>query len=119
MTSSPTFKAALLSEVEKMPLEHKTTLNFVIELLAEVSKLSDINKMTVDNLSAIFAPTLMRPLVEKKDMPVVLREIRVSQCIVNILISNKVAETTPLDLSSRFSNEILNRHNRKNRHNTL
>eukprot|EP00050_Salpingoeca_kvevrii_P007197 m.294466 g.294466 ORF g.294466 m.294466 type:complete len:373 (-) comp12996_c0_seq1:626-1744(-) len=52
---------AILLLCLELPPENLHTIVFVLRLLQEVANAHDLNKMDASNLSAIFAPTLLRP----------------------------------------------------------
>ena len=54
--------------------------------LTEISKKADVNKMTTQNLSIVFGPTLIVPEKQEEDIPKALKQIKISQQIVTILL---------------------------------
>lgn len=57
--------------VETLPPEHQIILKHLLSFLNRVSRLSDLNKMTVANLAMVFGPNLLRPL---NDTPMTLMQ---------------------------------------------
>jgi hypothetical protein len=56
------------SIVQSMPDHHRSTLNFVLELIVDVA-VSAINEMSVRSLANIFSASLMRPRVKEGKVP--------------------------------------------------
>ena len=69
------FKLALHIAVNDMPLEHKNTLEYLLNFLVRVTESASENKMPVDNLAIVFAPTLLWPRVALQDQRQVLQVI--------------------------------------------
>lgn len=67
-----------------MPTEHFLTLGYILRFLAEVAAGGHINKMGPDNISVIFAPTLMR--VEMEDPMKAMSDIKICQKILRGLL---------------------------------
>eukprot|EP01102_Stenamoeba_stenopodia_P007710 TRINITY_DN2171_c0_g4_i1.p1 TRINITY_DN2171_c0_g4~~TRINITY_DN2171_c0_g4_i1.p1 ORF type:complete len:881 (-),score=233.52 TRINITY_DN2171_c0_g4_i1:160-2700(-) len=58
---SPEQIITLKSLLDKLPCANRALLKHLCKFLRVVAKKSDINKMTTDNLSIIFGPSLLRP----------------------------------------------------------
>ena len=63
-TSKTEFRIFIQEIVARLPVEHRSTLNFLLAFLLEVSRHATENKMTTNNLAIVFGPTLMRPREE-------------------------------------------------------
>lgn len=76
------------SVLQSMPEEHKSTLFFVLDFLADVADRSEVNKMTVANLAVVFAPALMRapPSIAPPSMTDMIAEARLAQKAVALII---------------------------------
>eukprot|EP00474_Spongospora_subterranea_P009622 CRZ10080.1 hypothetical protein [Spongospora subterranea] len=94
-----------------LPKPNLTIFRYLCMFLAEVSQKSDVNKMTPSNLAIVFAPNLIRPVVETfeaiaRDTPVTIATIRYfvdKACqAVNESVGKaaSVSESTSLEASS-------------------
>lgn len=52
--------AKLLKLVQSLPDENLLVLKYLLAFLNRVSRLSDINKMNLQNLGTVFGPNLLR-----------------------------------------------------------
>jgi len=68
-------KGHLFSLIETLPMENRETLIFLLKHLKRVSEQCEKNKMTADNLSLVFGPTLIYPEQETIDYPLMLPRI--------------------------------------------
>ena len=68
-----------------LPPQHINVLRFLLEFLNEISAKSDMNKMTVQNLSIVFGPTILIPSKQLDDIGGALRQIKISQNVMSIL----------------------------------
>lgn len=77
----------IFSLVENIPEVNLLILKHLLSFLNRVSRLSDINKMTVQNLAMVFGPNLLKP---ENDTPQTLMQdaARINE-IVELLIKNE------------------------------
>ena len=74
----------ILSVVHSMPDEHWRTLLFLLGFLAEIANHASHNKMGIDNIAVVFAPTLLRP--RNDDPHRALVELKISQGVLMRLL---------------------------------
>jgi len=60
----PSRNGKLRELMTKLPKVNLALLTYLMRFLKEVSKNSDVNKMTPDNIAIVFAPNLLRPKLE-------------------------------------------------------
>ena len=58
---------AIREIVNSLPPAYFDTLEYLMKHLSRVIKYADVNKMAESNLSIVFGPTLLRPLVDSMD----------------------------------------------------
>ncbi|NWQ76375.1 RHG10 protein, partial [Columbina picui] len=80
--------------VHKLPEKNKEMLEILMKHLANVSKHSKRNLMTVANLGVVFGPTLMRP---QEETVAAIMDLKFQNIVVEILIENheKIFKTPP------------------------
>ncbi|XP_065489270.1 rho GTPase-activating protein 10 isoform X5 [Caloenas nicobarica] len=80
--------------VHKLPEKNKEMLEILMKHLANVSKHSKRNLMTVANLGVVFGPTLMRP---QEETVAAIMDLKFQNIVVEILIENheKIFKTLP------------------------
>jgi len=72
--------------ISKIPKENLSLLRYLCQFLKNVASLSDVNKMTTDNLAIVFAPNLIRPQVDTPQS--MLTEMPVTISIMGTFITN-------------------------------
>jgi len=72
--------------ISKVPKENLSLLRYLCEFLKNVASLSDVNKMTSENLAIVFAPNLIRPLVDTPQS--MLTEMPVTISIMGTFITS-------------------------------
>lgn len=70
---------------------HWKTLQLILKLLADVAALSQVNKMTPDNISTVFAPTLMN--IDMSSPQAAVESLANCQKIVRILLLRKMEKS--------------------------
>lgn len=90
----------VMTIINSMPIEHKSTLNHLLYFLAEVASYSRINSMDSSNLGMIFAPTVTRSSAE--DHGQMLAEMGYSKTVMIFLINNFASHFQPIVLPSDF-----------------
>ncbi|NXW89326.1 RHG10 protein, partial [Alopecoenas beccarii] len=80
--------------VHKLPEKNREMLEILMKHLANVSKHSKRNLMTVANLGVVFGPTLMRP---QEETVAAIMDLKFQNIVVEILIENheKIFKTLP------------------------
>eukprot|EP01128_Nolandella_sp_AFSM9_P003400 TRINITY_DN1461_c0_g1_i1.p1 TRINITY_DN1461_c0_g1~~TRINITY_DN1461_c0_g1_i1.p1 ORF type:complete len:450 (+),score=85.29 TRINITY_DN1461_c0_g1_i1:174-1352(+) len=92
---------ALQRIVSLLPPPHRACLAVLCEHLKKISSHSDVNKMTVDNLAIVFAPNLLRPLVETTDT--ILGDAKYATDVIAALIDDWESFFGVLSDSSNFN----------------
>eukprot|EP01089_Gocevia_fonbrunei_P002462 TRINITY_DN12428_c0_g1_i1.p1 TRINITY_DN12428_c0_g1~~TRINITY_DN12428_c0_g1_i1.p1 ORF type:complete len:321 (-),score=55.40 TRINITY_DN12428_c0_g1_i1:84-1046(-) len=72
-----------------LPHSHKMVLKFLIQLLIKISKRSDVNKMTPENISIVFASNVLRPPPEEHQLNAKELAMRIMECTPH---SNKLVQ---------------------------
>lgn len=79
---------------------------FHISFLASLAQESQINKMGPDNISVVFAPTLMR--MEMIDPIQALQEVKIAQKILKALLLKRMEANLSIEFSTLRMNDGMN-----------
>lgn len=74
--------------IGRLPRAHRATLRFLIAHLARVASYSHYNLMSVENLSTVFAPTLMRAPDAEMDPLAGIANVKRERAVVEALIGD-------------------------------
>lgn len=95
-----------ISEIKKtlcqLPPSHYNTLKFLMEHLHKVTKYSERNKMTAQNLSTVFAPSIMPP-PDLKNLGNKIPDICSEIAVVQLLITHQQLIFDMMEASSQQS----------------
>ncbi|XP_035207845.1 rho GTPase-activating protein 44-like [Stegodyphus dumicola] len=78
---------ALWSVVNSLPEAHLKNLRYLIKFLAKLCKNSDVNKMSVQNISIVIGPNLLWPPVEECALGMNMTATNLHSSIVDTLIT--------------------------------
>mmetsp|Transcript_4983 Transcript_4983/g.7610 ORF Transcript_4983/g.7610 Transcript_4983/m.7610 type:complete len:430 (-) Transcript_4983:146-1435(-) len=88
----------------ELPESHLSTLLYILRFLAEVAAQAHLNKMNPDNLSVVFAPTLMR--VQMDDPMQAMSDIKTCQRILKALLLKNMEGAIRINLSDNMVDRL-------------
>lgn len=84
-----------------LPPAHWRTLQFILTFLADIAAQSQVNKMSPDNISVVFAPTLIR--IDMSSPESALEHLPICQKIVRVLLLKRMEQIVADRMSPKIS----------------